>query len=157
MIYGKKDHFDAIHESIIPCVSGTTPKEKCMCFPEMSHLIENSYNKVRIDLTRYDFSGNFFPLRSGLPQNLTRHIICVGWLSESLHFVQVYLNLGCPTPHTSPEWITHSTTKVETWLNNFLDRMEELTKSSEIERDSNKQKSKAEPHIDIDLGGDTFF
>lgn len=34
---------------------------------------------------------------------------------------------------------------------------EEFTKLSEIERESNKEKSKATPFIEIDLDGDTYF
>lgn len=34
VIYEKK-HFDAFHESLIPCISGLTPKKKWMCFPEI--------------------------------------------------------------------------------------------------------------------------
>lgn len=35
--------------------------------------------------------------------------------------------------------------------------MKDFTKLSEIERESNKVKSKKEPSLDIDLGSDTFF
>lgn len=35
--------------------------------------------------------------------------------------------------------------------------MEEFTKLSEIERQLNKKNSKAEPPIDMDLGGDKYF
>lgn len=35
--------------------------------------------------------------------------------------------------------------------------MEEFTKLSEIEKESNKERSKKEPPINIDLGGETCF
>ena len=38
-LYGKKEYFDAIHESLIPCVSGPTSEENWMSFHEMCHLI----------------------------------------------------------------------------------------------------------------------
>lgn len=103
-----------------------------MCFLEMSHLITSAYNMVCIDLTRYGFSKTFFPLQSVSPQNPTNYIMCIGCISKSLYCVQVYLKLGCHIPQTSLEWTTHSTKKVETWLDHFLDKMKELTKLNEI-------------------------
>lgn len=35
----KKEYFDAIHESLIPCARGLTPEKKSTRFSEMSHLI----------------------------------------------------------------------------------------------------------------------
>lgn len=102
--------------------------------PEMGHHIASAYNKVCIDLTRYGFSKTFFPLRNGQPQNPTGHIICIRLISQSLHSLHVYLKLGFPIPQTTPEWTTHSTNKVETWQDNYLDRLEEFTKLCEIER-----------------------
>lgn len=69
MLYGKKEHFDSIHESLIPCVSVPTPEKKWMYFPEMDRLIANAYNRVCINLTRYGLSKTFFPLQSGSSQN----------------------------------------------------------------------------------------
>lgn len=105
----------------------------------------------------YDFLETFFPLWSGRPNDPTRHIMCIWCLSKSVYFVQVYLKSRCHISRTSSEWTTHSTMKAETWSNNLLDRMEEFTKLSEFERESNKKKSKMEPPIDIDLGGKIFF
>lgn len=77
------------------------------------------------------------------------------WLSKSAHFVQVYLKSGCSILNTSPEWATHSTKDVATWPDQFLERMEELTKLSERKRESNRKKSKEEEVVD--LCGDTSF
>lgn len=61
MLYRKKEYFNSIHSSIIPCVSGLDiPKEKIDVLLEMSHLIESAYNKVCIDLTRHDFLEYIF-------------------------------------------------------------------------------------------------
>lgn len=49
----KNNIFVEIHESHIPCVSGTTPEAKWTCFCEIGHLIAIAYNKVCIDMTRY--------------------------------------------------------------------------------------------------------
>lgn len=65
-----------------------------MRLPEMSHLIACAYAKMCVDLIRYNFSETFFPLRTSLPQNLNDRIMCIGWISKSLHFVPVYLKLG---------------------------------------------------------------
>lgn len=83
--------------------------------------------------------------------------MCIGWLLKSLYFVQVKLILESFILQTSPEWTIHSIEEVESWSDNFLNIMEEFTKLSEIERESNKQKLMAEPLIDIDLGDDTCF
>lgn len=56
----KNNFFDAIHESLVPCISGPAPEEKWMCFPEMDQLITSAYEKVCIDLTKYSFSKTFF-------------------------------------------------------------------------------------------------
>lgn len=53
------------------------------CFPEMSHLIASAYDRMLIDLTRYDFSETFFPPCTALPQNLNDRIMCIGWISKS--------------------------------------------------------------------------
>lgn len=81
--------------------------------------------------------------------------MCIGWLSKFLHFVEVYLKLGCHIPSISLEWTVDSTKEVEIWPNHSLERMEEFTKLSELERESNKQKSKEEPIVD--LSGDASF
>lgn len=65
-----------------------------MRFPKMGHLIESVYKKACINLTRYGFSEKFFLLRSGLPQDPSRRIVCIGRFSKLLHFVKVYLKLG---------------------------------------------------------------
>lgn len=54
-IYGTKEHFDAINDVLIPCVSRPVPESKWMRFPEMNNLIESAYNRVCIDPTRYIF------------------------------------------------------------------------------------------------------
>lgn len=67
----------------------------------------------------------------------------------------VYLKSGCLIPKTSSEWTTHFIQDVEIWSNHFLEKMEEFTKFSDIEREENKERSKNEPPID--LGGDICF
>ncbi|XP_058742077.1 uncharacterized protein LOC131614522 [Vicia villosa] len=120
----------------------------------MDRLIASAYDKVYIDLTIYGFSETFFPLRSGPPKDPSESIMCIGWLSKSLHFVEIYLKLRCTIPSTSLEWMSHSTKEAETWSDQFLERMEEFTKLSELER-FNKEKLKEEP--DVDLCGDASF
>lgn len=73
----KNNIFDEIHESRILCVIGATLEDKCLCFLEMSHLIASAYNKVCIDLTRYNFTKIFFLLQSDPPQNPVRHIMSI--------------------------------------------------------------------------------
>lgn len=123
----------------------------------MGHLIEIAYYRVFIDLTRYDFSEIFFSLRSRPPQNPSIRIMYIGWLSKTQHFVQASLKLRCPIPKTSSKWMTYFTKEAETWPNHFVERIKEFTKLSDIERESNKERSKKEPPIDIDLDGDTCF
>lgn len=117
--------------------------------------MSSAYNIMCIDLTRYGFSVTFFPLRNVLPKDPSVHIMCIGWLSKSLHFVEVYFKPECIIPSTSFEWKTHSIKEVETWLYRFLEKMEEFTKLSELERESNKEKKKEESMVD--LSGDTSF
>lgn len=92
---------------------------------------------------------HFFSLRSRPPQNPLWHIMCIGWLSKIQHCVQVYLKLGCLIPKTPPEWTIHFTQDVKTWLDHFLERMEKFTKLSNVERESNKERSRKEPPIDL--------
>lgn len=53
--------------------------------------------------------------------------------------------------------MTHFTIESKNWSVHFLERMEKFTKLSDIERESNKERSKKEPPIDIDLGADVYF
>ena len=53
------------------------------------------------------------------------------------------------------EWTSHSTKETKTWSGQFLVRMKEFTKLSELKRESNKEKSKEEPIVDLD--GDASF
>lgn len=89
MLYGKKEHFDANHESFIPCVRGPPPEEKWMWFREMDHLIASAYNRVIVS------RKHFFHF--GVPHLKIQMIelLVFGWLSKSLYFVQVYLKPGC--------------------------------------------------------------
>lgn len=128
-LYGKKEKYDAIYESFVPCIGGPTPEEKWTRFPEISHLIACGYDKVCIDV----FSETFFPQCTAAPQNPNYCIVCIWWLSKSRHFVQVYLKPRCVIPLISPKWATHSTT-VETWSNQIVERMQEFEKLSNIER-----------------------
>ncbi|XP_058773393.1 uncharacterized protein LOC131647514 [Vicia villosa] len=147
-LYGNKEGFDKIHNALVSCVTGSAPPEKWMCFPEMGNLIVSAYDMVCIDLARYGFSETFFSLRSRPPQDPSGCIICIGYL-RSLLFFQVYFKLGCPIPATSVKWMTHSAKEAETWPNHFLERKKEFTKLSELERESNREKSKKEPILDL--------
>ncbi|XP_058748664.1 uncharacterized protein LOC131621652 [Vicia villosa] len=121
----------------------------------MGHLIACAYDMVYIDLTRYGFSETFFPLRTAPSPYPIDRIICVGWLAESRHFVQVYLKPGCPIRPTSPEWNLHHTALADTWSNVFVDRMHEFKRLKNIDKISIAKKSKLEPPID--LAGDSSF
>ena len=154
-LYGKKEKFDTVYESLVPCLSGPAPVSKWMTFPETGHLIACAYDKVCIDLTRYGFSETFFPLRTAPPKNSNDRIMCIGWLSKSNHFVQVFLKPGCPIPPTSPEWMSHSTANAETWPDHFMERMQEFRRLNDIEKESNAENSKFVPPID--LSGDICF
>ncbi|XP_058784154.1 uncharacterized protein LOC131658923 [Vicia villosa] len=138
--------------------SGKAPFSKWMCFLEKGHLIASAYDRVCIDLIRYGFSATFFSLPSGPPKNPFRRIMCIWFLPNDLHFVQVILKPGCPIPATSIEWTTHSTNEEETWPDKFMERMIEFTKLMEFESESNKEASKAEPLVDIcDTGSFMYF
>lgn len=97
---GKKEYFDPIHDALTPCVIGPTPFSKWKRYPEMGHLITSAYNMVCIDMTRFGFSETFFPLRSEPPKDPSGCIMCIAWLSNSLHLVEVYLKSVCPIPRT---------------------------------------------------------
>lgn len=152
-LYGNKPNYDTILNALVPCLTGPTPFEKWMHFPEMGHLIASAYNRVFIILTRYDFSETFFPLRSKPPQNPLERIMCI-----KQHFVHVYLKSGCLIPKTSLKWNVHFTQNAETWLDHLLERMDEFTKLSYIEREENKERSKNElpTNLDSDICFDTF-
>ncbi|XP_058765210.1 uncharacterized protein LOC131638664 [Vicia villosa] len=113
----------------------------------MGHLIACTYDMMCIDLTRYGFSETFFPLRTTPPTNPNDRIMC--------HFVQVYLKPGCPIPPTSPEWALHHTETADTWQNHFVDMMHDFERLNNIEKESNAEKSRLEPPID--LAGDSSF
>ncbi|XP_058755427.1 uncharacterized protein LOC131628605 [Vicia villosa] len=100
-LYEKKETFDTFYESLVPCISGPTPENKWMCFYEMENFIENVYDRVCGDLTSYSFSKTFFPLHTAPPKNPNDRIMCVGWISNLRHFVQVYLKPKFPIPLTS--------------------------------------------------------
>ncbi|XP_050918866.1 uncharacterized protein LOC127136332 [Lathyrus oleraceus] len=102
-LYKKKENFDAIYESLIPCFSGPTPEVKWMRFPKIGHLIACAYDIMCIDLTRYSFSKTFFPPHTALPQNPNDLIMCIGLPSKSRHFVQVLLKSEFPIPLTEGE------------------------------------------------------
>ncbi|XP_058784753.1 uncharacterized protein LOC131659598 [Vicia villosa] len=121
----------------------------------MEHLIACGQDKMCIDLTRYGFSKTFFPLRIAPPTNPNDRIMCIGWLSKSSHFVQVYLKSGCLIPHMSQEWAIHHTEDEETWPDLFVDRMHEFKRLNINEKESNTKKSKLEPPID--LADDYYF
>ncbi|XP_058770121.1 uncharacterized protein LOC131643812 [Vicia villosa] len=121
----------------------------------MGHLIASAYDIVFIDLTRYGFSETFFPLRTTPPTNPIDRIICVGWLAKSCHFVQLYLKPGRPIPPTSPEWELYHTEVVDTWPNRFVDKMHDFERLNNTEKESNAEKSRFEPSIDLD--GDSSF
>ncbi|XP_058759136.1 uncharacterized protein LOC131632405 [Vicia villosa] len=116
----------------------------------MGHLIASAYDIICIDLTRYNFSETFFLLRTTPPTNPIDHIICVGWISKSRHFVQVYLKPGCPIPPTSPEWALYHTKVSDTWSDRFVDRMHDFESLNNTEKESNSEKSRLEPPIDLD-------
>ncbi|XP_058776389.1 uncharacterized protein LOC131650704 [Vicia villosa] len=56
---------------------------------------------------------------------------------------------GCPIPPTSLKWALHHSEDAETWPNLFIDRMHEFEKLNDIEKETNKEKSKLEPLIDL--------
>ncbi|XP_058755968.1 uncharacterized protein LOC131629189 [Vicia villosa] len=62
---------------------------------------------------------------------------------------------GCPISPTSPEWTLYHTEDVEALTDLFVDRMHEFERLNNIEKESNKEKSKLEPHIH--LAGDSSF
>ncbi|XP_058763928.1 uncharacterized protein LOC131637348 [Vicia villosa] len=121
----------------------------------MGHLIACAYDMVCINLTRYGFSETLFPLRTAPPTNFDDRIMCVGWLTKSKYFVQVYLKPGCSIPHTSSKWALHHTEAADTWPNRFVDRMHGFERLNNIKNESNAEKSRLEPPID--LAGDSSF
>lgn len=125
-LYGTKENYDVILNVLIPCVSYSALFKKWIRLPKMGHPITIAYDRACIDLTRYGFSKIFFPLRSRPPQNRSRWIMCIGFLSKTQYFIHVYLKLGFPIPKTSSKWMTYFT-HVETWLDHFLKRMEGFT------------------------------
>ncbi|XP_058763629.1 uncharacterized protein LOC131637084 [Vicia villosa] len=125
----------------------------------MGHLIACAYDMVCIDLTRYGFLETFFPFRTTPPTNPNDRIMCVGWLAKSKYFGQVYLKPGCPIPPSSTEWALHHTEAADTWLDRFVDRMLDFERLNNIEKESNAEKSRLEPPIDLvsDSSFDVFI
>lgn len=79
-LYKTKENYDAIFNALVHCVSGSTPFEKLMSFPEMRHLIASSYDRVCIDLTQYSLLETFFPLQSRQTTSKSIQIDHVYWL-----------------------------------------------------------------------------
>ena len=113
-MFGSKEKVEEIHHPLVPVKVGCAPEDKWMQFPEMGHLKASAYDRVCINMTRYSFSETYFPLRTVPTPNHIDCIICVGWISNPRHFVQVYLKPGCPIPPTSPEWSLNFTELSET-------------------------------------------
>lgn len=65
------------------------------------------------------------------------------------------MKTGCHIPYTSLKWITHFTQDDGTWMDHILERMEEFTKLSDIEREANKERSENKPPTDLD--SNTYF
>ncbi|XP_058783737.1 uncharacterized protein LOC131658463 [Vicia villosa] len=147
--------FESVNEALVSWLGAYAPTSKWMRFPKMEHLIACAYDMVCIDLMHYGFSETFFLLCTAPPTNPNDRIMCVGWLAKSKHVVQVYLKPGCPIPPTSPEWALHHTEAAETWPDHFLDRMHDFERLNNIEKESNAEKSRLEPPID--LTSDCFF
>ncbi|XP_058725790.1 uncharacterized protein LOC131597094 [Vicia villosa] len=154
-LYGEGAKFEAVNEALVPWLGAYAPVSKWMRFPKMGYLIESAYDRVYIDLTRYCFLETLFPLRTAPPTNPNDPIMCIGWLSKSSHFVQVYLKLRCPIPSTSPKRVLHHTEDAKMWSDLFIDRMHKFEILNNIEKEANKEKSKLEPPID--LAGDSSF
>lgn len=66
-LYRNKANYGAILDALVPCLTGLVPFDKWMCFPKMGHFIASVYDRVFIDLRRYDFSDTIFPLQSKSP------------------------------------------------------------------------------------------
>lgn len=82
-MYGKKEHYDTILNAFFPRVTGMASVGKWMWFSKMGNLIASSYDMVFIDLTQYGFLETLIPLWSRPPQNPSKYIMCVGWLSKT--------------------------------------------------------------------------
>ncbi|XP_058726526.1 uncharacterized protein LOC131597883 [Vicia villosa] len=154
-LYGEEVNIEVVNEALNPWMGAYAPVSTWMRFPEMGYPIACAYDMVCIDLMCYDFSETFFPLRTALPTNSNDRIICIGWLSKASHFVQVYLKPQCLIPLTSPKCTLHHTVYVETWSDVFVDRMLEFKRFNNIEKESNKEKYKLKPLID--LASDSSF
>ncbi|XP_058783322.1 uncharacterized protein LOC131657999 [Vicia villosa] len=154
-VFGDEIKFESVNEAFVPCLDAYAPISKWMRFTKIGHLIACAYGMVCIDLTRYCFSGTFFPLCTTPPINFDDHTMCVGWLTKSKHFVQVYLKPGCLVPPTSLEWALHHTEAADTWPDHFVDRMHNFERSNNIKKESNAEKSIIEPLID--LAGESSF
>ncbi|XP_058783816.1 uncharacterized protein LOC131658552 [Vicia villosa] len=154
-VFGDEAIFESVQKALVPWLGAYALTSKWMRFPEMGHLIACAYDMVCIDLTQYGFSETFFPLCAPPPKNLNNRIMYVGWLAKSKYFVQVYLKPGCPIPPTSAEWALHHTKAADMWPYRFVDRMHDFERLNNIEKESNAEKSRLEPPID--LTGESSF
>lgn len=100
-LYLKKKHFNSIHESHIPCVSGLAAKKTWTCLPEMGHLIASAYSRMCIDIKRYGFSEMFFHFEV-TRFKIQPNTLCVLDRFQN-HYIlfKVYLKLDCPISQTS--------------------------------------------------------
>ncbi|XP_058726762.1 uncharacterized protein LOC131598149 [Vicia villosa] len=154
-VFGDEAIFESVHEAIFTWLGAYAPTLKWMRFPEMGHLIACAYAILCIDLKEYGFSETFFSLCTAPPTNLNDRIMCVRWLAKSKHFMQVYLKPGCLIPPTSLKWALHHIEVVDTWPDRFVDMMHDFERLNNIKKESNAEKSRLEPPID--LAGDSSF
>ncbi|XP_050895711.1 uncharacterized protein LOC127102382 [Lathyrus oleraceus] len=94
--YGKREKFDEVYESLVPCLSGPTLEAKWMRFPDTDHLIACVYDSVCVDLTQYSFSETFFPLRTAPPQNPNDRIYMYWVIFKIKIFCSGLLETGMP-------------------------------------------------------------
>ncbi|XP_058741614.1 uncharacterized protein LOC131613975 [Vicia villosa] len=74
---------------------------------------------------------------------------------EMGHLIACAYDMGCPIPPTSPEWALHHTEAADTWRDRFVDMMHDFERLNNIEKESNAEKSRLEPPIN--LAGDSSF
>ncbi|XP_058769861.1 uncharacterized protein LOC131643332 [Vicia villosa] len=102
--------------------------------------------------------GAYAPVSKWMRFPEMRHLIACAYnkmVRKIETFCRSLLETGCPIPPTPLEWTLHHTADAEMWSNLFVDIMYEFERLNNIEKESNAEKSKLEPPID--LAGDSTF
>ncbi|XP_058780883.1 uncharacterized protein LOC131654984 [Vicia villosa] len=125
---------------------------------------KDSYMRVFGDETKFEsvnealvpWGGAYAPVSRWMRFPYMGHLIAFAHDIICIDLTRyVYLKSGCPIPPTSPEWALYHIEVADTWPDRFVDKMHDFERLNNTEKESNAEKSRLEPPID--LAGDSSF